>query len=72
VHHDLWDMDIGGQPSLVDLDTPKGRIPALIASTKRADLYVIDRRDGSLIVPMKCAAGMPWNCAMITAKMCAR
>jgi len=51
VHHDLWDMDIGGQPSLVDLDTPRGKVPALIASTKRADLYVIDRRDGSLIVP---------------------
>ena len=51
VHHDIWDMDIGGQPSLVDLDTPRGKVPALIASTKRGDLYVIDRRDGSLIVP---------------------
>jgi len=51
VHHDIWDMDIGGQPSLVDLDTPRGTVPALIASTKRGDLYVIDRRDGSLLVP---------------------
>lgn len=51
VHHDLWDMDIGGQPSLVDLDTPRGKVPALIASTKRGDLYVLDRRDGTLIVP---------------------
>jgi quinoprotein glucose dehydrogenase len=51
VHHDLWDMDIGGQPSLVDLDMKNGKVPALIASTKRGDLYVIDRRDGSLIVP---------------------
>ncbi len=51
VHHDLWDMDIGGQPSLVDLDTAHGKVPALIASTKRGDLYVIDRRDGKLIVP---------------------
>lgn len=51
VHHDLWDMDIGGQPSLVDLDTPRGKLPALIASTKRGDIYVLDRRDGTLIVP---------------------
>ncbi|HEU4992265.1 MAG TPA: membrane-bound PQQ-dependent dehydrogenase, glucose/quinate/shikimate family [Luteimonas sp.] len=51
VHHDLWDMDIGGQPTLVDLDTPRGRVPALVASTKRGDLYVLDRRDGRLLVP---------------------
>ena len=51
VHHDLWDMDIGGQPSLVDLDTPRGKVPALVASTKRGDLYVLDRRDGTLVVP---------------------
>lgn len=51
VHHDLWDMDIGGQPSLVDLDTPQGKRPALVASTKRGDIYVLDRRDGRPIVP---------------------
>lgn len=51
VHHDLWDMDIGGQPSLVDLDTPSGKVPALVASTKRGDIYVLDRRDGHLLVP---------------------
>ncbi|MFC4764983.1 glucose/quinate/shikimate family membrane-bound PQQ-dependent dehydrogenase [Dyella koreensis] len=51
VHHDLWDMDIGGQPSLVDIDTPNGKTPALVASTKRGDIYVLDRRDGRLLVP---------------------
>ncbi|MGN6513906.1 MAG: membrane-bound PQQ-dependent dehydrogenase, glucose/quinate/shikimate family [Lysobacteraceae bacterium] len=51
VHHDLWDMDIGGQPSLVDLDTAQGKVPALVASSKRGDLYVLDRRDGRLLVP---------------------
>jgi len=51
VHHDLWDMDIGGQPSLVDLDTRGGKVPALVASTKRGDIYVLDRRNGHLIVP---------------------
>jgi quinoprotein glucose dehydrogenase len=51
VHHDIWDMDIGGQPSLVDIDTAKGKVPSLVATTKRGDIYVIDRRDGSLVVP---------------------
>ncbi|TBW40367.1 membrane-bound PQQ-dependent dehydrogenase, glucose/quinate/shikimate family [Siculibacillus lacustris] len=52
VHHDLWDMDIGGQPSLVDLRRPSGEVvPAIVASTKRGDLWVMDRRDGQLLVP---------------------
>jgi quinoprotein glucose dehydrogenase len=51
VHHDIWDMDIGGQPTLVDIDTPKGKVPSLVATTKRGDIYVIDRRDGALVVP---------------------
>ena len=51
VHHDIWDMDIGGQPTLVDIDTPKGKVPSVVATTKRGDIYVIDRRDGSLVVP---------------------
>ncbi|WP_421931328.1 glucose/quinate/shikimate family membrane-bound PQQ-dependent dehydrogenase [Phenylobacterium sp.] len=52
VHHDLWDMDIGGQPSLVDIDTPSGRRPALVASTKRGDIYVLDRATGAPIIPV--------------------
>ncbi|RZJ83582.1 MAG: membrane-bound PQQ-dependent dehydrogenase, glucose/quinate/shikimate family, partial [Brevundimonas sp.] len=51
VHHDIWDMDIGGQPTLVDIDTPKGRVPSLVATTKTGNIFVIDRRDGSLVVP---------------------
>ncbi|WP_266167995.1 membrane-bound PQQ-dependent dehydrogenase, glucose/quinate/shikimate family [Dyella subtropica] len=51
VHHDRWDMGIGGQPSLVDIDTPNGKTPALVAAAKRGDIFVLDRRDGKLIVP---------------------
>ncbi|TCW33763.1 glucose/quinate/shikimate family membrane-bound PQQ-dependent dehydrogenase [Gulbenkiania mobilis] len=51
VHHDLWDMDIGAQPTLVDLGRPEGRVPALVAPTKRGDVYVLDRRTGRLLVP---------------------
>ncbi|MXP62561.1 glucose/quinate/shikimate family membrane-bound PQQ-dependent dehydrogenase [Roseomonas sp. M0104] len=51
VHHDLWDMDIGGQPNLVDLDVRGRTVPALVASTKRGDLFVLDRRTGEPIFP---------------------
>ncbi|MDY0885662.1 glucose/quinate/shikimate family membrane-bound PQQ-dependent dehydrogenase [Dongia soli] len=53
VHHDLWDMDVGSQPSLIDLNTPQGVVPALVAPTKRGDLYVLDRRSGKPIVPVE-------------------
>lgn len=51
VHHDIWDMDIGGQPTLVDIDTPRGKVPSVVATTKTGNIFVIDRRDGSLVVP---------------------
>ncbi|MEX1829613.1 glucose/quinate/shikimate family membrane-bound PQQ-dependent dehydrogenase [Luteibacter sp. CQ10] len=51
-HHDLWDMDVGGQPTLIDLKTADGMKPALVASTKQGSVYVLDRRDGTPIVPI--------------------
>ncbi|MFW3899631.1 glucose/quinate/shikimate family membrane-bound PQQ-dependent dehydrogenase [Pseudomonas bharatica] len=52
-HHDLWDMDVGSQPTLLDLKTADGVKPALIAPTKQGSLYVLDRRDGTAIVPIR-------------------
>ncbi|WP_313288933.1 outer membrane protein assembly factor BamB family protein, partial [Stutzerimonas nitrititolerans] len=46
VHHDLWDMDVPAQPSLVDIQTAEGLVPALVAPTKQGDIYVLDRRSG--------------------------
>jgi quinoprotein glucose dehydrogenase len=51
VHHDLWDMDLPSQPTLVDLPTSAGIVPAVIQPTKTGNLFVLDRRDGHLIVP---------------------
>jgi len=51
VHHDIWDMDVGGQPTLVDIDTAQGKVPAVVATTKTGNIFVIDRRTGSLVVP---------------------
>jgi quinoprotein glucose dehydrogenase len=53
VHHDLWDMDVPAQPSLVDINTATGAIPALVGPTKQGDIYVLDRRTGEPILPIK-------------------
>lgn len=52
VHHDLWDMDVPAQPTLVDITTAGGVVPALVGPTKQGDLYVLDRRSGEPIVPV--------------------
>jgi quinoprotein glucose dehydrogenase len=51
VHHDLWDMDFPAQPSLVDLRTDQGVVPAVYIPAKTGNIFVLDRRDGKLIVP---------------------
>jgi quinoprotein glucose dehydrogenase len=53
VHHDLWDMDVPSQPSLLDINTATGAIPALVGPTKQGDIYVLDRRTGEPIIPVK-------------------
>jgi quinoprotein glucose dehydrogenase len=52
VHHDLWDMDLPAQPSLIDLASKDGgAVPAILQPAKTGNIFVLDRRDGKLIVP---------------------
>jgi quinoprotein glucose dehydrogenase len=51
VHHDLWDMDMPSQPSLADVQTAGGIVPAIYVPAKTGNIFVLDRRDGKLIVP---------------------
>ncbi len=51
VHHDLWDMDMPSQPSLADVTTASGVIPAIYVPAKTGNIFVLDRRDGHPIVP---------------------
>ncbi|WP_052365177.1 membrane-bound PQQ-dependent dehydrogenase, glucose/quinate/shikimate family [Halotalea alkalilenta] len=47
-HHDLWDYDVPAQPALYELpDGNGGTVPALIQVTKRGQIFMLDRRDGS-------------------------
>lgn len=54
VHHDLWDMDVPAQPVLLDMTKQDGTtVPALVGPTKQGDIYVLDRRTGEPIIPVK-------------------
>ncbi len=54
VHHDLWDMDVPAQPALVAITREDGTIvPALVGPTKQGDIYVLDRRTGEPIIPVR-------------------
>ncbi|TKT76285.1 glucose/quinate/shikimate family membrane-bound PQQ-dependent dehydrogenase [Aquamicrobium sp. LC103] len=54
VHHDLWDMDVPAQPVLFDLTRDDGTVvPALVGPTKQGDIYVLDRRTGEPIIPVR-------------------
>ena len=47
-HHDIWDYDVPSQPVLTTMPDKNGvATPAVIVATKRGQLFVFDRRDGT-------------------------
>ena len=52
VHHDLWDYDLGSQPSLVDFPSDHGTVPALILTSKQGQIYVLNRKTGKSLFPV--------------------
>lgn len=53
VHHDIWDFDIGPQPTLTDWQTANGPRPALIQATKSGMLFVLDRENGQPLMKVE-------------------
>lgn len=53
VHHDLWDYDVPGQPVAFTLHRKGASIPALAVPTKMGHLFILDRRDGTPLVPVE-------------------
>ena len=53
VINDFWDFDVGGQPSLVDLDIDGESVPALIAGTKMGFIFVLNRETGAPVVDVE-------------------
>lgn len=45
-YHDVWDYDVGSQPTLLDLPGPNGPVRALAQATKRGEIFLLDRVTG--------------------------
>jgi quinoprotein glucose dehydrogenase len=46
VHVDVWDYDLGSQPTLVNWHIGEDFTPALVLASKQGDIYILDRRTG--------------------------
>lgn len=46
VHNDVWDYDLGSQPTLIDFPAADGPRPAVVLASKQGDIYVLDRATG--------------------------
>ncbi len=53
VHNDVWDYDLGSQPTLVDFPQDGGTVPAIILPSKQGDIYVLDRETGESLHPVE-------------------
>ena len=51
-HRDMWDYDLGQHPTLIDLPTRAGVVPAVVQLTKTGELFVLDRRTGKPAFPV--------------------
>ena len=53
IHHDLWDFDIPQAPKLMTIHKDGKDIPVLIQATKFGYIFVLDRRTGKPVWPIK-------------------
>jgi quinoprotein glucose dehydrogenase len=53
VHHDVWDYDVGSQPTLIEVEREGRRVPALAQPTKMAHVFVLDRETGVPVWPVE-------------------
>lgn len=52
VHHDLWDYDLGSQPTLAVLEHEGKRVDAVIQPTKTGFLFTFERDTGKPVFPI--------------------
>jgi quinoprotein glucose dehydrogenase len=53
VHHDLWDYDVGSQPTLANIIHEGKSVPAVIQATKTGFLFTFDRDSGAPVFPIE-------------------
>jgi glucose dehydrogenase len=49
IHHDIWDYDAPGPPTLTDVIRDGKRTPVVVLSNKTGFVFILDRRDGKPI-----------------------
>jgi quinohemoprotein ethanol dehydrogenase len=52
-HHDVWDYDSGGPPTLFDMQVRGRTIKAVAEASKNGFLYILDRETGHPVHPIK-------------------
>jgi quinoprotein glucose dehydrogenase len=52
-HHDIWDYDEPGPPTLTDVVHDGKTIPALVLTGKTGLVFVLDRKTGKPIIPVE-------------------
>lgn len=53
VHHDIWDYDVPAQPVLLEVERAGELVPSVAIPTKRGDVFLLDRRDGTPVHPIE-------------------
>ena len=53
VHHDLWDYDVGSQPTLARIKHDGKLVDAVIQATKTGFLFTFDRDSGAPLFPIE-------------------
>jgi alcohol dehydrogenase (cytochrome c) len=52
-HHDVWDYDSGGPPTLFDMQVRGQRVRAIAHASKNGYLYILDRETGQPVHPIQ-------------------
>jgi quinoprotein glucose dehydrogenase len=53
VHHDIWDYDVGSQPTLATVRHDGKSVDAVIQATKTGFLFTFDRDSGAALFPIE-------------------
>src|SRR5215468_6311251 len=53
VHHSLWNFDVSAAPILADITVNGRQVKAVLAMTKAAMMYVLDRTNGQPVWPIE-------------------
>ena len=53
VRRDVWDYDLGSQPTLLDFPQDGDTVPAILLPSKQGDIYVLNRETGESLQPVE-------------------